>query len=119
MFELCDKVRQIAFELHRYLRFGHLEKVYERGLANRLNGSGLRTRQQVPLQVTDEDGTVLGDFFADLLVEEELIVEVKACGALDGDHTAQVLGYLRASGRRDAMLINFGAPRLQVRKLIT
>jgi GxxExxY protein len=73
----------------------------------------------VPLQVRDEDGTVLGDFFADLLVEEELIVEVKACDALRDDHTAQVLGYLRASGRRDAMLINFGAPRLQVKKLIT
>jgi GxxExxY protein len=119
MLELCDEVRQAAFELHRFLRCGHLERVYEKGLANRLNGSGLRTRQQVPLQVRDEDGTVLGDFFADLLVEEELIVEVKACDALHGDHTAQVLGYLRASGRRDAMLINFGAPRLQVRKLIT
>ncbi len=116
--ELCDVVRQAAFELHRYLRSGHLEKVYERGLANRLKGGGLRIGQQVPLQVTDEDGTVLGDFYADLLVEDALIVEVKACGALDSNHTAQVIGYLRASGTRDAMLINFGAPRLQVKKLV-
>ena len=60
--ELCDRVRQIAFDLHVYLRHGHLEKVYENGLVHRLRKAGLRVERQYPLQVLDDDGTVLGDF---------------------------------------------------------
>jgi GxxExxY protein len=69
-------------------------------------------------QVRHEDGTVLGDYFADLSVESDLIVELKACKTLTNDHIAQALGYLRASGRRHALLINFGAPKIEIRKLI-
>lgn len=115
---LCDRVRQTAFELHAYLRQGHLEKVYENGLAHRLRKLGLNVEQQHPLQVRDEDGTVLGDYFADLFVESCLIIELKACKALANEHVAQVLGYLRASGRRHALLINFGASKLEIRKFI-
>lgn len=57
---LCDRIRQIAFDLHVYLRHGHLEKVYENGLAHRLQKAGLRVEQQYPLQVLDEDGAALG-----------------------------------------------------------
>ncbi|MBW1799079.1 MAG: GxxExxY protein, partial [Deltaproteobacteria bacterium] len=78
IFALCDRIRETSFELHRYLRHGHLEKVYENGLANRLRKKGMHVEQQYPLKVFDEDGTVLGDYFADLLVEKELIVELKA-----------------------------------------
>jgi GxxExxY protein len=115
---LCDRVRQTAFELHAYLRHGHLEKVYENGLSHRLRKAGMTVEQQCPLQVRDEDGTVLGDYFADLFVESDLIIELKACKTLTNDHIAQVLGYLRASGKRHALLINFGAPRLEIRKLV-
>ena len=66
----------------------------------------------------DEDGTLLGNFFADLFVENCLILELKAARTLAPEHIAQTLGYLRASGQRDAMLINFGAAKLQVKKLI-
>jgi len=118
VFELCDQVREAAFSLHTFLRHGHLERVYENGLAARLRKLGLVAEQQKPLQVCDEDGTVLGDYYADLFVENVLIVELKACKALADEHVAQTLGYLRASGRRDALLINFGAPTLQIKKLV-
>jgi len=116
--ELCDRIRQCAFDLHSYLRHGHLEKVYENGLANRLRKAGLKVEQQHPLQVRDEDGTVLGDYFADLFVESCLIIELKACKALANEHVAQALGYLRAANQRHALLINFGAPKIEVRKFI-
>ena len=98
------------------MRHGHLEKVYENGLANRLRKAGVQVKQQHPLQVLDEDGTVLGDYFADLLVAGELIVELKACKALADEHTAQLLGYLRGCRREHGLLINFGSPKLQIRK---
>ncbi|MBU4198622.1 MAG: GxxExxY protein [Verrucomicrobia bacterium] len=116
--DLCDRVRQVAFDLHTYLRHGHLEKVYENGLAHRLRKLGFQVEQQCPLTVSDEDGTVLGDYYADLLVEGCLIVELKACKSLADEHIAQVLGYIRASGWRHAMLINFGSPKIQIKKLI-
>jgi GxxExxY protein len=116
IFALCDRIRETSFELHRYLRHGHLEKVYENGLANRLRKKGMHVEQQYPLKVFDEDGTVLGDYFADLLVEKELIVELKATRVLASEHIAQILGYLRACRIEHGMLINFGAPKLQIRK---
>jgi len=103
--DLCDQIRQIAFDLHVYLRHGHLEKVYENGLAHRLRKAGLRVEQQHPLKVLDEDGTVLGDYYADLFVEDYLIIELKASKTLAAEHTAQVLGYLRASNQQHALLI--------------
>ncbi len=115
---LCDRIRQISFDLHTYLRHGHLEKVYENGLVHRLRKAGLEVEQQRQLQVRDEDGAVLGDYFADLLVDNRLIIELKACKALANEHTAQVLGYLRASGKQHALLINFGSSRIQFKKLI-
>ena len=116
--KLCDSVRQIAFELHTFLRNGHMEKVYENGLVGRLRKKGFNVRQQHPLKVQDEDGTILGDYVADLFVEDALIVELKACKNLADEHIAQALGYIRASGVRHALLINFGSPKIQFKKLI-
>ena len=118
IFQLCDQIRETAFALHRYLRHGHLEKVYENGLANRLRKAGVQVKQQHPLQVLDEDGTPLGDYFADLLVSGELIVELKACKALADEHTAQLLGYLRGSRIEHGLLINFGSSKLEIRKFV-
>jgi len=116
--QLTDRIRETSFALHSYLRHGHLEKVYENGLAHRLSKQGLNIKQQHPVQVRDEDGTVLGDFMADLLVENEIIVELKACKTLADEHTAQLLGYLRATGIEHGVLVNFGAPKLQIHKFI-
>jgi GxxExxY protein len=115
---LCATVRETSLAAHRFLRHGHSEKIYENSLANRLRKLGLDVRPQHPLPVYDEDGTLLGDFFADLLVEKELIVELKAVRQLVDEHTAQVLGYLRASRLEHGMLINFGSPVIQFKKFI-
>jgi GxxExxY protein len=79
--KLCDVVRETGFAIHIYHGHGHLEKVYENALANRLRKKGLEVKQQHPLVVYDEDGTMLGDYFADLLIADRLIVEMKACRA--------------------------------------
>ena len=116
---LCDVVRETSFEIHCYLRHGHLEKVYENALAHRLQKRGLDVKQQFPLPVYDEDGALLGDYFADLFIEKSLIVELKATGkGLADEHVAQVLGYLRSSRVEHGLLINFGAPKLQVKKYV-
>jgi len=113
---LCDRIRSISLALHGYLRHGHLEKVYENGLAHRLRKEGFRVEHQYPLKVSDEDGTVLGEYYADLFVEDCLIVELKACKTLVDEHFAQLLGYLRASRIAHGLLINFGSSRLEIRK---
>ena len=118
IFRLCDIIRETSFSLHQYLRHGHLERVYGNGLAHRLRKAGIKIEQQYPLQVVDEDGAILGDFITDLYVEDCLIVELKACKAIIGDHTAQLLGYLRASRIEHGLLINFGAAKLEVKKYI-
>jgi GxxExxY protein len=115
---LCDVVRETSFDLHCYLRHGHLEKVYENGLAHRLRKRGLYLKQQHPLEVFDEDGTSLGDYNADLFIENRLIVELKAVKTLADEHVAQLLGYLRSSRIEHGLLINFGAPKMQIKKYI-
>ena len=116
--QLADIVRQTAFEAHTFLRHGHNEKVYENSLRNRLRAKGLAVSQQMPIAVHDEDGSPLGEFVADLVVNREFIIELKAVRALAEEHTAQILGYLRASGREHGMLINFGSHRIQFQKYI-
>ena len=116
--ELCDVVRETAFAIHCYHKNGHLEKVYENALAHRLQKLGLDVKQQHPLKVYDEDGTLIGDYYADLLVDNRLIVELKAARALADEHTAQTLGYLRASRIEHGLLMNFGAPKFEIRKYV-
>ena len=118
LFDLCDAIRRTGRALHLYLRHGHLEKVYENGMALRLRRSGIRVCQQHPLQVKDEDGSVLGDYFADLFVEDCLLVELKACKSIGDEHVAQLLGYLRASRTKHGLIVNFGAPVFQIRKFV-
>lgn len=118
IFALCDHVRDTSFALHRFLRHGHLEKVYENGLASRLRNAGLTpVTQQHPIAVMDENGAVLGEYFADLFIESRLVVELKACRALTDEHIAELLGYLRATRLEHGLLINFGAPKLEIRKI--
>jgi GxxExxY protein len=116
--QLCDIVRETSFAIHTYHRNGHLEKVYENALAHRLRKQGLRVEQQCPLVVYDEDGTVLGEYFADLFVEGCLIVELKACKAVTDEHIAQMLGYLKSARIETGLLINFGSAKLQIKKYL-
>ena len=116
--QLCDIIRETSFSLHKFLKNGHLEKVYENGLFHRLIKRGLNVKQQFPIKVYDEDETLLGNFFADLFVENCLIVEIKACKTLINEHIAQLLGYLRASRIEHGLLINFENPKLQIKKYI-
>lgn len=116
--QLCDVVRETSFAVHRYHRNGHLEKIYENALANRLRNQGLSVKQQHPLSVYDEDGTLLGEFFADLYVEEQLLVELKAVRSVVDEHVAQLLGYLKSGRIETGLLINFGSPILFVKKYL-
>ena len=76
------------------------------------------TDQSGAFNVLDKDGTLLGEYYADLLVENSLIIEVKASKTLVDDHTAQLLGYLRSSRTEHGLLINFGSPKLQIKKYL-
>ncbi|MDQ8188592.1 GxxExxY protein [Pelagicoccus sp. SDUM812002] len=116
--KLTDTIREASFALHKHLRHGHLEKVYENGLKHRLDLLGIPVTQQHPLPVFDEDGFLLGDFYADLFVAQKIIVELKACKATTNEHVAQLLGYLRSSGKSVGLLINFGAPKLQIKRYL-
>ena len=118
VFELCDIVRETGFAIHKYLRNGHLEKVYENALVHRLRKQGIHVVAQQALAVHDEDGTVLGDFYADLFIEDILIVELKAVRHVLDEHTAQLLGYLRCSRIEHGLLVNFGAPHYYIKKYI-
>lgn len=115
---VADKIRHTSLALHTFLKWGHLEKVYENGLAHRLRKNGFQIEQQYRVPVMDEDGFTLGDYIPDLLVNGSMILEIKACESLTGSHIAQVLGYLRATRLRHGILINFGAQTLQIKKLI-
>lgn len=118
MKELCDIVRETAYAIHVYHGQGHLEKVYENALAHRLRTAGVEVKQQHPLTVYDEDGTVIGEYFADLFVDGRLIIELKACRALAPEHIAQVLGYLKSAKVEDGMLVNFGSYKFEIRKYV-
>ena len=96
---------------------GFLEKVYERALVRELGLRGIRAMPQASCAVTYKDRYV-GEYFADLLVEDELIVELKCVDGLAGEHTAQCLNYLRASGRKLCLLINFQKPKVEWKRVI-
>ncbi len=115
---LCDRVRQVSYDIHEYHGHGHLEKVYENALAHRLRKAGLRVEQQNPIKVYDEDGTLIGDYLADLLIEDELIVEIKTAKTIAPEHEAQILGYLKSARLEHGLLINFGSYKFEIRKYI-
>ena len=116
--ELCDAVRETSYAIHLYHGHGHLEKVYENALAHRLRKLGLDVKQQHPIKVLDEDSTVIGEFAADLLVDNQLVVELKAAKALADEHVAQLLGYLKSTRLEHGLLINFGSYKFQIKKYV-
>ena len=116
--ELCDLVRQTSYGIHIYHGHGHLEKVYENALVHRLRKMGIDVKQQLPLIVYDEDGTTIGEYTADLLVDNRLIIELKAVRTLVPEHTAQVLGYLKSARIEHGLLINFGSAKFEIKKYV-
>jgi GxxExxY protein len=96
---------------------GFLERVYEAALAHELRKAGLAVQQQEPLSIF-YDGVVVGEYRTDLVVNSAVIVEVKASKAIDPMHQAQLLNYLKASGLRVGLILNFGTPRLGIRRMV-
>ncbi len=99
------------------LGIGFVEKVYENALAHSLRKNGLRVAQQHPIEVTF-DGILVGDFVADLLVQDTVLLGLKAVSTLTQEHLAQGLNYLRATGLPVCLLINFGTTKAQIKRLI-
>ena len=116
--DLVARIRQIAYDLHVYLGTGLLEKVYENGMMHRLRKAGFHVEAQKPLKVFDNDGFCLGEYFADLLVEGVVVVELKAVQCIANEHYAQILNYLKITGAPAGLLINFGSYKFEVRTVI-
>lgn len=114
--KICDKIRQVAYDLHVYLGVGYLEKVYENGLAHRLTKAGMAVQSQVPIQVADEDGFVIGEYVADMVVDG-IIIELKSVSTLLPIHLAQLLNYMKAMKLEHGLLINFGSEKFQCKKV--
>lgn len=106
-----------AFEVHRELGPGFLEKVYETALVQELTGRGLQAAAQVPIPVAYKQQPV-GTYYADVLVERSVICEIKAIEGLLPVHESQLLHYLKATGISVGLLINFGTPRAQVKRMV-
>ena len=114
--ELTRKIIACAFAVANGLGVGFLEKVYENALAYELRKVGLRVEQQKEIKVI-YDGIVVGEYVADLVVNECVLIELKVVKAFDDIHTAQCLNYLKATGMRLCLLINFGAPRVEIKRI--
>jgi GxxExxY protein len=114
--ELTEQIIGAAYEVYNALGRGFLEKVYENALALELSRRGLQVQAQQPIEVRHR-GEVVGQYFADLVVEGEVIVEAKSVASLDGAHEAQLINYLKATGIGVGLLINFG-PEIEIKRRV-
>ena len=115
--DITYEINGAVFEVNKILGPGFLEKVYENALLVELNKRGLKAKNQVPIKVFYK-GEVVGDYAADLLVEDKVIVELKTVENLDKAHEAQLLNYLKATGYEIGLLVNFTHPRAEIRRFI-
>lgn len=116
--ELTSKIISCFYKVYNTLGYGFLERVYETAMRVELERQGLAVQAQVPIKVHYE-GVVVGDYFADLCVENAVIVELKAADRLDKAHEAQLMNYLRATGMEVGLLLNFGSKAEFSRKVHT
>ena len=114
--QLTGKILEASFEVIRELGDGFLEGVYQNALLIALRQKGIKAEARVPLLVRFR-GEVVGEYYADLLVDGKVIVELKAVKALAPEHQAQLINYLKATGIEVGLLINFGRPKLEYRRL--
>jgi GxxExxY protein len=115
--DLSGRVIGCAFTVLNTLGVGFLEKVYENSLAIELREAGLAIVQQHGVRVLYHD-MVVGEYFPDLWVEDVLLVELKTVRALDDSHRMQCTNYLKATGLRLCLLLNFGKPRLEIKRVV-
>ena len=114
--ELTGGIINAAHTVHNELGYGFLEKVYHRSLFIELSKRGYSVEFEKPIEVR-YDNQVVGEFFADLLVENKVVVEVKAAGKYDNVFEAQLLNYLKAMGLEVGLIINFG-PSVEVKRMV-
>lgn len=115
--ELTYKIRGCVFEVFRELGAGYLEKVYENALLVELRRVGIRAKAQVPLRVHYK-GQEVGQYTADLVVEDKILIELKAVSRIVPEHEAQILNYLKATGLKIGLLVNFTNPKAQVKRFV-
>jgi GxxExxY protein len=115
--ELKDKIIAAAYDVHNQLGSGFSEKVYENAMMIKLTSKGLRAAQQVAINVFFE-GNLVGEYFADILIDDAIIVELKAVAEPAKVHEAQLINYLKATGKRVGLLINFGEKLKVVRRVL-
>ncbi len=113
---LASSIISCAYKVGKVLGCGFLEKVYENALAIELTASGLTVNTQMSVQVT-YSGHLVGDYFADMVVEDDIIVELKATKAIENIHFAQCQNYLKATGKKLGLVINFGEEKVKVRRV--
>jgi len=114
---ITEKIIGCTFQVSNNLGVGFLEKVYENALNHELKKAGLKVEKQVPLKV-HYDGVLVGDYAADLLVENCVLVELKTVSNLENNHLAQCLNYLKATGLKICLLINFETIKVQIKRII-
>jgi GxxExxY protein len=115
--EIAQAVIGGAYEVSNTLGAGFLEKIYEWALARELTLRGLEVVSQVPYAVSYK-GHCVGEYFADLVVENQLLVELKCADCFSNEHVAQCINYLKASGLRLALLINFQKPKVEWKRIV-
>ncbi len=115
--ELSYKIVGLAIQVRKELGFGFLEKVYENALMILLEENRIEAKQQFPIKVSFH-GRIVGDYIADILVEDSIILELKAQDKIISAHKAQTLNYLKATGLRLAILLNFGKEMLEHERLV-
>jgi len=113
---LTEKIIGCAYTVANSLGHGFLEKVYENALAHEIQKTSLHVEQQKPIQVI-YDGVIVGDYIADLVIENKILVELKAVKELNDIHLAQCLNYLKATNFKICLLINFGKPRIDIKRV--
>ena len=115
--KLTADVLAAIFDVSNTLGAGFLEKVYERALLAELSLRGIRAATQAPFPVTYK-GHPVGDYFADILVEDTLMIEIKCVDRFANEHVAQCLNYLRASGLTLCLLVNFQRPKVEWKRIV-
>ncbi len=115
--ELTGKILESAFAVHNALGAGFLERVYSNAVVVEFHRNNVECQQQAQLKVKYRD-IIVGDYAADLLVAGRVLLELKACSSLDPNHAAQIMNYLRASGIKVGLLLNFGRPKLEYRRFV-
>ena len=115
--ELTYNINGAIFEVNRELGVGFLEKVYENALLLELRKRGLEAESQVPVKVKYK-GTEVGEYYADIVVENQVIVELKSVDSLQKIHEAQLLNYLKATGYKVGLLVNFKHPKAEIKRFI-